>query len=77
MAEKISALTKARQRLRKWREKQAEKKAAPHREVQQRMLGTLQRERPGTVYAGTANRKAVARRRAKNKVAKQSRKVNR
>lgn len=42
---------------------------------QRQILNGLQDGRP--VYGGTANAKAVARRRARNKVARRSRRVNR
>ena len=37
-------LTAARRRLKAWRDKRAEEKAAPHRETQRRMLGVLNRD---------------------------------
>lgn len=85
-----SRLTAARRRLRAWRDKRAEEKAAPHRDTQRRMLWALNgsgrakqiagRSVPVTkhhVYAGTANRNAVAKRRRKAKMARESRRINR
>ena len=54
-----------------------ERKAAVHGERQKDALAALNRTRGGMLYEGTASANKVAKRRAKNKVAKQSRKVNR
>jgi hypothetical protein len=88
MTEKTNALTAARRRLRAWRDKKAEERAAPHRATQRRMLATLnihsiakranqQGRGAKHVYAGTANANRVAARRRKAKMARKSRRVNR
>lgn len=53
---------------------EVERSAGPSR-YQIFMLGALQRK--PAIYQGTADRRAVARRRARNKVAGQSRRTNR
>lgn len=46
--------------------------------IWRRALGALNRTKtPAMIYAGTANKNQVEKRRAKNKVARQSRKTNR
>ena len=53
-------------------------KITPTRKQREKVEAQAALQRMAThVYAGTANKNAVARRRAKNKVAKQSRKINR
>lgn len=44
---------------------------------QRRILGALQDRPPGQVYAGTANRRAVAKRRRRNKMARRTRQAQR
>ena len=68
-------LTKARQRLKAHRAKRAEELAAKHAKTAHGYLGILQDS--DRVYLGTANRRRVQKRRARNRVAKQSRKANR
>lgn len=72
-------LTKARARRKAFKAKQAEARAAKHDAARKVVLGGLQAHvaSGGHLYAGTANPKKVAKRRAKNAVAKQSRKANR
>lgn len=71
-------LTAARKRRKEFRAKQAAELAARHDNARKGYLSLLQAgAMTGHVYAGTANRNAVRKRRAKNRVAKQSRKVNR
>ncbi|MCB2412372.1 hypothetical protein LGT39_05855 [Demequina sp. TTPB684] len=50
---------------------------SPRQRVRQDALNALSNRKPGQVYAGTANHNQVAKRRAKNRVARRSRAVNR
>ena len=81
MAQSVrSQLAAARKRLKAYREKRSAELAAKHEKASKGYLGILaaRASHPaGQVYAGTANRNKVRRRRAKNKVARRSRKRNR
>lgn len=74
-----TALRKARERRRKWAANRKVEKAAAHDKARKVILGGLQAHAAAgaNLYSGTANPTKVAKRRRKNKVAKQSRKVNR
>ena len=70
-------LTAARHRLKAWRDKRAEEKAAPHRTAQRGMLVSLNKDRDKHVYAGTVAAKDKRARRAANKRSRKSRRTNR